>query len=106
MPSPSSPSPRRVAAGRMNRQKRGPLTPQGRERLRQAALEHQPWLRSTGPRSSAGKIRSAANGKVRQRGERSVREARAALAEELGLVSDMRAARKLVAELLESRPRS
>ncbi len=100
MPSPSSPSPRRVAAGRLNRQKRGPLTPEGRERLRQAAREHQPWLVSTGPRSAEGKARAAANGKVRQRGELSIREVRALVAAEVGLVSDMVAARRLVAELL------
>jgi hypothetical protein len=32
-----APNPRRVLAGRLNRQKRGQLTPQGREILRQTA---------------------------------------------------------------------
>ena len=34
-PHPPCPNPRRVAAGRLNRRKRGPLSPEGRERLRQ-----------------------------------------------------------------------
>ncbi|MCC6419833.1 MAG: hypothetical protein IT429_16490 [Gemmataceae bacterium] len=55
---------------------------------------------STGPRSAEGKARAAANGKVRQRGELSIREVRALVAAEVGLVSDMVAARRLVAELL------
>jgi len=102
MPNPPSPSLRRVAAGRLNRQKRGPLTDAGRERLRQAALERQLWRRSTGPRTAEGKLRSAANGKLRQRGELSIRGVRASLAAEVGLLSDMVAARKLVAERLGS----
>src|SRR5262245_57031787 len=102
MPSPSTPSPKRVAAGRLNRLKRGPLTAAGRERLRQSALEHQPWLRSTGPRSPAGKARAAANAKVRQKGPLSVRGLRSSLAEACRLVSGMAEARKLVAGLLGS----
>src|SRR4051794_29782337 len=100
MPSPPTPNPRRVLAGKRNRQKRGPLTPEGRERLRQAALERRPWLSSTGPRSAAGKARAAANGKVRKRGELSVREVRILVAAEVGLIGEMIAARQLVAELL------
>jgi len=102
MSSPSTPSPKRVAAGRLNRQKRGPLTPGGRERLRQAALERQLWRRSTGPRTAAGKARAAANGKARQKGQLSARALRASLAEECRLVSGMAEARKLAAELLGS----
>ena len=100
MPSPPTPNPRRVLAGRLNRQNRGPLTSEGRERLRQAAREHRPWLSSTGPRSAAGKARAAANGKVRKRGKLSVREVRVLVAAEVGLVGDMMAARQLVAEVL------
>src|SRR5437764_8345038 len=100
MHSPPSPNPRRVLAGRLNRRKRGPLTPKGRERLRQAALKHRLWLSSTGPRSDAGKARAAANGKVRQRGKLSVREVRSLVAAEVDLVSDMMATRQLVAEVL------
>lgn len=100
MPNPSSANPRRVAAGRLNRLKRGPLTPEGRERLRRAVLANRPWEASTGPRTARGKALSAANGKLRQKGERSVREVRRSLAEVTGLVSDMAAGRRLVAELL------
>jgi hypothetical protein len=76
------------------------LTPEGRERLRQAALEDRPWLSSTGPRTAAGKARAAANGKVRQNGPLSVRGLRASLAEECRLVEDMVESRKLVAAIL------
>jgi hypothetical protein len=62
------PSPRRVAAGKMNWARRGPLSAAGRERLRQAALRNKPWEYSTGPRTPAGRAKSAKNGKCRQRG--------------------------------------
>ena len=75
----ASPNPKRVEAGRKNRSKRQGLTPEGRERLRRAALLHRPWEHATGPRSAAGKARSAANGKVRQKGPESARERRSAL---------------------------
>jgi hypothetical protein len=75
----ASPNPRRVEAGRRNRSKRRGLTPEGRERLRRAALAHRPWEHATGPRTAAGKARSAANGKVRQKGPTSVRGRRSAL---------------------------
>jgi hypothetical protein len=58
------PNPRRVAAGRLNRQKRKGFTPEGRERLHRAALENRPWLHATGPRTQQGKARAAANGKL------------------------------------------
>jgi nucleotidyltransferase/DNA polymerase involved in DNA repair len=51
----------------------------GRERLRRAALAHRPWEHATGPRTAAGNARSAANGKVRQKGLTLVRERRSAL---------------------------
>ena len=74
------PNPSRVAAGRANRQKRKGLTDAGRERLRQVALHHKPWQHATGPRSPLGKARAAQNGKARQKGAVSVRQARAELA--------------------------
>ena len=97
---PPSPNPRRVAAGKANRQKRRGLTPAGRERLRQAALANRAWLASTGPRTPEGKARAARNGKARQKGGQSVREVRRSLAEVVGLVNDMAAGRTLVDELL------
>ena len=89
------PNPRRVAAGRLNRRKRGPLTPEGRERLRQAALANRPWEHATGPRTAEGKARAAANGKVRQKGECSVREVRALFGGLDDLLTGMAAARQV-----------
>jgi hypothetical protein len=88
--SPPSPNPKRVAAGRANWPKRKGLTVQGRERLRQEALKNQPWRLSTGPRTSQGKAKVAANGKLRQQGLQSVREIRRDLADLRGLVNEMR----------------
>jgi hypothetical protein len=89
-----------VAAGKLNHAKRRGLTPEGRERLRLAALVGKPWRHATGPRTAVGKARAAANGKVRQKGARSVREIRRSVAELTGLVSDMARIRALVGELL------
>jgi hypothetical protein len=100
MPSSPTPNERRVAAGKRNRLKQGPLTPEGRERLRQAALLNRPWLSSTGPKTPQGKAQAAANGKARQRGAVSEREVIASLTEEHRLAGDMAAARRLVSELL------
>ncbi len=80
MPKENHPNPRRVAAGRANRQKRGALTADGRERLRAAAQINRPWEHSTGPRTPAGKIQAKLNGKRRQTDVLSIREARAELA--------------------------
>lgn len=44
-------------------------TPDGLERLRQAARQNRPWLKSTGPRTDAGKLRSRMN--ALNHGERS-----------------------------------
>jgi hypothetical protein len=77
----------------LNVLKRRGLSPEGRERVRAAALAHQPWRFSTGPRTPAGKARAAANGKARQKGDLSVRELRAELAEVNRLIGEMRAGR-------------
>jgi hypothetical protein len=92
-----TPNPRRQAAGRANRAKSGPLTEAGRERLRQAAQRNRPWAHSTGPRTEEGKARSARNGKVRQAGPLSVREARAELAAVRSLIGQMRRSEELCA---------
>ena len=52
---------KRVAAGRRNRKKRGALTQQAIQRLREAADENRPWQFATGPQTAEGKVRSAAN---------------------------------------------
>jgi hypothetical protein len=75
-----SKNPKRVAAGRRNRQRRGVLTERGREQLRAAAYRVRPWQYATGPRTAAGKRQAAANGRQRQRGGKSVRELRGELA--------------------------
>jgi hypothetical protein len=87
----------------VNHAKRRGLTLEGRERLRQAALTGRPWLFATGPRTPEGKARAAANGKIRQKGERSVREVRNFLAEVTGLRGDMVKVRDLVADLLAAK---
>lgn len=73
-------NPNRVAAGQRNRQKWTGFTPAGLERLRSTARVNQPWRTSTGPKSSVGKARSAANGKGRQKGLWSVRQLRTEIA--------------------------
>jgi hypothetical protein len=64
---PRTADPPRVAAGRRNRALWKGFTPAGLERLRQAALERQPWRHSTGPRTAHGKAVCAANGRKRCR---------------------------------------
>jgi hypothetical protein len=74
-------NPRRMVAGRVNRSERGPLTEEGRQHLRAAALRVQPWRQVTGPRTPQGKARSADNGRYRQVGPQSLRQARRELAD-------------------------
>ena len=65
----------------------------GWQRLREAALATRPWTRTTGPKTPAGKIRSAANGKRRQIWPLSVRELRAMAADVSALANEMAALR-------------
>src|SRR5262245_46164548 len=88
------PSPRRVAAGRANRLLRGPLSPEGRERLRAAIQRARPWEFATGPRTPEGKARAGRNGKVRQVGPLSVRELRTSVANVGDLIAALREARE------------
>lgn len=90
-------NPRRVAAGRANRARRGPLTELGRERLRVAALRLRPWEHATGPRTARGKAQAVRNGKRRQQGRYSIRERRAELAAARLLLEGLRAARQALA---------
>jgi hypothetical protein len=75
---------------------RGPLTPEGRQRLRQAALRDKPWRYSTGPRTEAGKAKVAANGRYAQKGERSVRQIRAGVADVWQMIREMGACRRML----------
>jgi hypothetical protein len=82
-------NPRRVAAGRLNREKRGPLSEQGRQKLRETALAHRPWEHSTGPTTAEGKTKSAANGRKRQRGAKSSRQIRKEVLREVSLLGEL-----------------
>ena len=52
---------RQIAANRENRRRWKGHTPEGSERLRRAAIRNRQWMRSTGPRTDAGKSRSRQN---------------------------------------------
>ncbi len=92
------PNPRRIAAGKLNRSKRRGLTPEGRQRLREAAMRNKPWAYSTGPRTPAGKAKVAQNGKALQKGPLSVRQLRGELAELRALAREMREGRQRAAQ--------
>jgi hypothetical protein len=78
-----------------SRAPRRELTEDGRRRLRAAALRHQPWRFSPGPRTPEGKAQAVRNGKTRQLGVISTREARAQLAGVRDLLRRMRECREL-----------
>jgi hypothetical protein len=85
----SARSPRRVAAGRENRKGRGPLSDEARERVRAKIQQTKPWLWATGPRTPEGKTRVADNGRRAQKGEISVPQRRALLAEVRSLLHEI-----------------
>jgi hypothetical protein len=85
---------KRVAAGKRNRALRGPLSDDGRRRLREGVKRRKPWLHSTGPRTSAGRGQSVKNGKCCQLGPWSVREIRAKLGAVRQLIGRMQAQRR------------
>ena len=89
-------SPKQVIAREPSQSKRSGLTSAGREALRLTAKKNRPWRHSTGPRTAAGKAKVAANGKVRQKGSRSVRELKAELVDVRELITTMAAARRAV----------
>jgi hypothetical protein len=64
--------------------------------LSEAARRNRPWLHSTGPKTVAGKARSAANGKLRQTGALSVREVRALTAQASDQIQAMAELRRAV----------
>jgi hypothetical protein len=86
---PKGKSPARVAAGRINGSGRRPWTAEDRERLRKQCLERTPWLRSTGPRTEAGKRQAALNGRCHVSDPHSRRSARAAVDDVRQLVKDI-----------------
>lgn len=97
-------NPKRVLAGRKNRALRGPLTPAGRERLGASARAHRPWDHATGPRSAAGKARSAANGTHAQKHAVSTRQVERDLAAIRAVVDQARALRLRIAAGAKSGP--
>jgi hypothetical protein len=76
-------------------------SPERREKWRRATLANRPWRLSTGPKTEAGKHRSAENGRARQKGELSVRQVRAELAAVMALAQDMSGARDEIEQLLQ-----
>ena len=92
-----SDDPQRSEPSNRRRPRSCQFSPEGLERLRAAAKATRPWERSCGPRTAAGKARSAQNGRLRQKGEKSVRELRAELASLFTLIHEMDATRRLVA---------
>ncbi len=82
-------------------QKSRSLSPEGRERLRAAALRDQPWKHSTGPRTARGRAQSVVNGKRRQKGPISVRERRRQVADAADMVKSMKVLRSTA---METRP--
>lgn len=54
-------NPRRVAAGRRNRAKRGPVSDATRQLLSAAAKKTRPWEKSTGPKTESGKAKTSQN---------------------------------------------
>jgi hypothetical protein len=98
----SDKNPLRVAAGRLNRKKRGPLTEEGLSRLREATLQHRPWEKSTGPTTAEGKSRSAANGRTRQSGLKSRRQIRNEVASDTHLLAELAKIRKDIEQLAKA----
>lgn len=81
---------------RRSEPRRKNFSPEGLERLRAAALATRPWLKSRGPSTPEGKLRSSQNGRATQQGEKSRRELQAELAEILGLARAMKATRRML----------
>ncbi len=52
---------KQLEANRRNLRKAGPLTEEGRARLREAARRNRPWEHTTGPRTAEGLARSSKN---------------------------------------------
>jgi hypothetical protein len=80
----------------MNRSKQAPLGDEGRQRLREAALQNQPWRFSTGPKTEGGKAIAAQNGRKKQMGQQSIRQIRASLFEVNEMLVQMQELRKSI----------
>ena len=93
MPEEKEKNPRRVAAGKRNRQLRGDISPAGIESLRQTALKNKPREKSTGPTTAAGKARLA----------ESVSKRRSRPDADRGLEAELQAASQLLREMTKLR---
>jgi hypothetical protein len=89
-----------VAAGQRNVQLRSGLSAEGVERVRAAALAHQPWRFSTGPRTPEGKAKSAANGTLGLANAGFSSELCAELAEARAWIAAMQVSRANLSETL------
>lgn len=87
-----------TAAGKQGQARRGPWTVEQRERVRQAAFRNKPWLKSTGPRTVAGKKKAAANGPNHRKKRKRSPQAQAAVADARGLISMLADLRKQLAD--------
>src|ERR1700690_4387071 len=88
----------RQLAGRANWLRRRGLTAEGRPALRLAALAHEPWTHATGPKTAAGKTKSAANGRWRQRSVTSMRAIRRQLGDINRIVGDLKELQRRMAD--------
>lgn len=86
-------NPKRVAAGRLNQQRRQGLTEAGRLAVQSTILVHQPWRHATGPKSAEGKAMCAKNGRLTRKGFTGVRETARALKAIRSMISMMRVSR-------------
>ena len=84
---------RRLAAGGRQRKRQG-LTPEGLQRLREAALKNKPWLHSTGPKTLEGKARASQNGRYRQTNDLSRREIQTKMGKVHALLAEMAASQR------------
>ena len=67
-----------------------------RHKARQAALRNKPWLKSTGPRTAAGKARSAANGPNHRKKRVRSPEAETVVADAKSLAAQMAKLRQML----------
>jgi hypothetical protein len=75
------------------------MTPEGRARVRAAALLHKPWEKSTGPRTAEGKARSARNSRPRD-GRVCISELRSELAGVFALATQTAGTQRLLSKTL------
>src|ERR1700722_15045693 len=95
-------SPARVLAGKRNRRLRRPITDAGRRRRSEAARRNRAWEKSSGPKTAAGKVAAARNGRARMNGDLSVRDGRAAIARIKAMIAQLACLRKrALAEIAE-----